>query len=229
MRKKFDRYYGIGLFPAALSKALSFLMMLMTVLAFSSLPASASYGELGLRSRSNTYVSASAFTTPAVSTTDMFLITFGGSISSAEILEIDVAYTGSGIPAAENPIFLLKRSADDTAGTSTTETIIPVNSGSPSAGCVVRTYTANPSSLGALVGTSGRVAAGILTALVDGYDHNGGAPCPPYKVLYMAPPGTGQGLTLVSSGQTYAINFNGTAPSAAGAKLAFRIVWREWL
>ena len=186
------------------------------------------YGDAALRSSVYTYIATSAPTTLASSCTDAFEIAFGGSISEAEILQIDVAYTGAYAATSVQQIFVLKRSTGNTSGSSTTETAVATRSSAPSAGCVVKTYTAN-ATLGSLVGTSGRVAAGLMGCIVEGYDHNRETATPLFKTIYRAPPGTGQGIKLVSSGQTVSVNLNGVTPGFSSPKFVFRIIWTEKL
>lgn len=87
--------------------------------------------------------------TTAASATDIFTIT-GSATKTVRITELtsQCTETTAGVVAVQ----LLKRSAANTGGTSTTPTVVPHDSTSPAGTATVRAYTANPSGLGALVG-----------------------------------------------------------------------------
>lgn len=99
-----------------------------------------------------TYSSAATGLVPAVLPTDV--VTIAGSASkTVRITRISVTLTttaGSGIGLN---ILLIKRSALDTGGTSATQTNVPHDSSSAASGATIKSYTANPTGLGAAVGT----------------------------------------------------------------------------
>lgn len=183
-----------------------------------------SYGQITLGPVSATYIATTAFTTPGTTTSDM-LEFLGVASKKVRVLKIEVAYTGSGIPAAETLGYVVKRSTASTGGTSTALVAVPVDSDSAAAGASGKIFTANPTT-GTLVGN---VGAGVLPCSVDGYDHTGGAGKDLLlSILYEAPPeGQGQPITLNSASESICINFNGITPAATGAKLAYRITWTE--
>jgi hypothetical protein len=97
-----------------------------------------------------TYATTAVAFAYAASGTDIFTIT-GSATKTIRILRISV--TGTQTTGAMRDVLLIKRSAANTGGTSATPTIAPYDSNSSAATAVVRNYTANPSALGASVGT----------------------------------------------------------------------------
>lgn len=179
-----------------------------------------SYGQLDVRSTIATYSAASAFTTPAAATTDMFEI-YGSSTKTIKIIRVDIAYSfGNSSPLVEPIVFLLKRSTANSSGTSTTETNIPVDSGSAAATAVIKTYTANPT----LGSSLGRVMSGVFASPTDNQTAQ------PYAVnawttLYEATL-MQQSITLRGTAQGLVVNFNGVKPGGTPV-LAFRVIWTE--
>lgn len=83
-------------------------------------------------------------------TTDLFTI----SGSASKIIRVTrLALTASQTTAAQRDVLLIKRSAANTGGTSSTATGVAMDSTNSAATAVVRAYTANPTALGAAVGT----------------------------------------------------------------------------
>lgn len=81
--------------------------------------------------------------------TDIFTIT-GSATKTIYITKIVIS--ASSAAGGPQNIVLIKRSAANTGGTSATRTLVPHDSNSAAATAVVRSYTANPSALGASVG-----------------------------------------------------------------------------
>lgn len=104
------------------------------------------YGSLA------TYAACASAFVPAASATDVFTIQ-GSATKTIKITKITVTGTttsGSGI--AVN-LSLIKRSTANTGGTSATVTPVTYDSTNASSTAVVKSYTANPSALGTIVGT----------------------------------------------------------------------------
>jgi len=136
--------------------------------------------------------------TPPATPTDMVTIT-GSSTKTIRVLAIELfpSQTLSGT----NTFFIIKRSAADSGGTSTSPTIVPHDSGNAAATAVVRQYTVNPS-LGAAVGTlyTAKVTTPAAGALVqDGYI---------FDFVKMA---IDSGIVLRGTTEVLALNFNGAA------------------
>lgn len=86
---------------------------------------------------------------PAASATDF--LTIGGATGVVQVHWIKC--NGISTAAATAFIQVIKRSAADTTGTSTTATNVRLNAGQPAATAVVKGYTVNPGALGAAIGT----------------------------------------------------------------------------
>jgi hypothetical protein len=94
--------------------------------------------------------SASFTVATAATATDIATI-IGSASTVVRVTKIEL--TGLATTAVTTPILLIKRSAADTGGTSTTATAIPHDANDAAATAVVSAYTANPTGLGAAVGT----------------------------------------------------------------------------
>ena len=164
-----------------------------------------------------TYSAATAIFTPVATATDIFVIT-GSATRTVKILSIILSGTQT---TAGNigTISLIKRSTDDTGGTSVAATRIPHDSTNAAATAVVRHYTANPT-LGTTVGTvySPRVSIPApATAIV-----------PATIFQYNAPdPAHGQPITLRGAAEVIAVNMGGGALPAGAANFAVTVIWTE--
>ncbi len=200
-------------------RLLSLLAALM-LLVIGTLPANASaYGRVQVGPSSiRTYKAATAFFTPAASTTDILTIAYGSKKTT--ILKIEYAFNGTfGTPISQAG-FIIKRSTADSGGTATTETNISCNSTDAASTAVIKSYTANPSSLGTSVG---RVKS--FSHAGDTYvNGSGGFQIFPSRVIYDAQTAEGP-LKLVASGENYAVNFNGV--TMGGTPVAFTVTWTE--
>ena len=96
-----------------------------------------------------TYSASSGAFASALLATDIFTIS-GSATKTVKIQRIIL--TADQTTASVVVVNLVKRSALDTAGTSTTLTAVPYSSASAAATAVVKSYTANPTALGASVG-----------------------------------------------------------------------------
>ena len=169
-------------------------------------------------STKRTYRAASVFTTPAASTTDFWTIQYGSN--KIKILKIEYCFSGTFATITGQQAFLIKRSTANTGGTATTETNVPVNSASSAASAVVKTFTANPSGLGTSVGrVKSFCHAGDI--YING---SGGFSIFPSRVVYECG-SLEEPITLNSSGETLAMNFNGA--TASGTPIAVTVTWQE--
>lgn len=92
---------------------------------------------------------ASFQVTPASTATDIVTI-YGSATKTVQVLFMTLSATQT--TASNEPIFILKRSSTNSGGTSASVTIVPYDSTDPSPTATVLTYSANPTSLGTLVG-----------------------------------------------------------------------------
>ncbi|SRR6266699_989119 len=97
-----------------------------------------------------TYIASITGLVVAASATDIFTITPG----SAPVRIIRARVSGIKTTAgADVDIQLIKRSAADTGGTATNPTKVAYDSADPASTATINAYTANPTGLGAAIGT----------------------------------------------------------------------------
>lgn len=158
----------------------------------------------------NTY-SASAIFAAAASATDVFTIT-GSASTTVRVTRI--SFTGTQTTGAMRDVLIIKRSAANTNGTSATPNRVPHDSNFPAATAVVRNYTANPSALGAAVGTirSQKVLISAATAVAGEFIVDWG-------------PRNSQAPVLRGTSELLAINLNGV--TSTGNSLSISIEWTE--
>lgn len=159
-----------------------------------------------------TYSSSIAGLTTATTATDIFTIS-GSASKTIRITRLGFTLTttsGSGISLN---ISLIKRSALDTGGTSTTQTNVPHDSNSAAGTAVVKAYTANPTALGATVGSIRNirysVAASNTIDLIEWTFGNRPA----------------QAIVLRGTAENLVINFNST--TVTGGTISIDIEWTE--
>ena len=99
---------------------------------------------------SATYAAAISGLVPAALATDVFVIN-GSASKTIRISKINV--NGVQATAGQVAISVIKRSTANTGGTSTTPTRTPYDSANAAATATVLAYTANPATLGTVVGT----------------------------------------------------------------------------
>lgn len=133
---------------------------------------------------------------PALAT-DIFTIT-GSGTKTIRILQVGISATA----AADTKVntVLIKRSAANTGGTSSTPAIIPHDSTSAAATAVIRAYTANPSGLGATVGT-------LRTVKFDAIGTSTVVPMVPIFDFGNRP---GQAIVLRGTAEVLAVNLSAT-------------------
>ena len=152
--------------------------------------------------------------TVAAAATDVIMIsspTTATAPKKIRVLRVNV--TGIATAAGANLINIIKRSAPDTGGTSTTPTpVIHDTAVYGAAQGVVNVYTANPT-LGTTVGN-----------LRSAYVGFGTAAAPSAGTTYLTSDTNDQAFVL-NPGEALAINLNGA--TITGASLAFYLSWTE--
>jgi len=173
-------------------------------------------GALASENWLNTKTVYSAVTTnftPPATPTDMVTLT-GSASKTIKILALTLFTTQTA--AGTNTFYIVKRSTANSAGTSTTPTIVPHDSNNAAATAVMRQYSANPTlgnSLGNIRGAriTTPAAAGLLdTSYIFDFTHSA----------------FGQGIVLRGTGEVMALNFNGAA-LPAGLTVTAEITWLE--
>jgi hypothetical protein len=168
-------------------------------------------------SQQSFYRAASGSFTPAATATDLITIS-GSATKTIRVFSIEVFMTATAL--ADANFFLIKRSAANTGGTSTAKTIVPLDSNFAAGTAVVTVYTANPTALGAAVGTISTASVLVggttsVTAAQLGYTFN------------LMSPNFPSGVVLRGTSQLLALNFNGAAVPTGGAIQGVNIMWTE--
>lgn len=153
--------------------------------------------------------------TPPATPTDTTTIT-GSATKTIRVLSF--IFTPTQTTRSMAAWFMVKRSTANSAGTSTTPTIVPLDSNNAAATAVVRQYTANPT-LGTSIGN-----AMIVKVLSDdgGATSVGGGG---YTFDFTAN-GKSSGIVLRGTAQVLALNFNGAA-LPVGLSLTGTWTWIE--
>lgn len=144
------------------------------------------------------YSAATNNLTPPATPTDIVTIT-GSGTKTIRVLAIELFPTQT--LSGTNTFFIVKRSTANSAGTSTTPTIVAHDSNNAAATAVVRQYTANPT-LGTTVGTV--LVAKVTTPAPGGLVGEG-------FMFDFTRSGFDSGLVLRGTGEVLALNFNGAA------------------
>jgi hypothetical protein len=171
-------------------------------------------GFLVSEAKRATYSSCVLNLAPAALATDVFVVV-GSATKVIAITRLII--NGIQTTAGSVSFQLLKRSADDTAGTSTALAKVPHDSNDAAATAVVRAYTANPTGVGALVGairTSNIFLPGAATAV----DVQG-------QIFEFANEDR-EGIILRGVTQIFAVNLNGV--TVVGGSLNVSIEWLEY-
>lgn len=162
----------------------------------------------------NTY--ASAFTiVPPASATD-FVEIIGAANKIIEVVSIRIG----GVVSAtlSHKFVLIKRSTVNTGGTSTNQTIAPLDSTLPACSATIKAYTANPGSLGTAVG---RVFNDYFTFIsTSSTTYRVANEC--FANWYPS----NQPVTLLSASETLCINLDGA--TLATPSLEITITLREY-
>lgn len=162
-----------------------------------------------------TYASGVGPFTPPATPTDMTTIT-GSATKTIRVLSFEL----TPVQTTRNlsPFYMIKRSTANTAGTSATTTVVPLDSNFAAGTGVVRQYTANPT-LGTTVG-----AVTIVRVLSDDSGANavgGGG-----YFFDFTKGGTAPGVILRGTSQVLALNYNGAA-LAVGLSIVGTWTWVE--
>lgn len=158
--------------------------------------------------------SASATAVTAAATpTDVFTLT-GSGTKTIRITRVELSGTET-LSASKN-VLLIKRSAANTGGTSATLTAVPYDSANSAATATARSYTANPTGLGATVGA--------IRSLVFDLPAPGGA-TGTSSIVWDFGSRPAQAVVLRGAAEVLAINLNGV--TSAGNSLSFSIEWSE--
>lgn len=152
------------------------------------------------------YSSSATGIAGSTSATDVFTIT-GSATKNVRVHNLVI--TGTQAAAVVRDILLIKRSTANSAGTSTSPTVIPLDSNAAAGTAVVRAYTVNPT-LGNTVGTVRVRRVGVPTTAATTIDVA--------EFSFTVP------LTLRGTGQVLAVNFNN--PGVAITFSAF-VEWSE--
>jgi hypothetical protein len=165
-------------------------------------------------SSANVYsVGTGAFTPPATPT-DVAIIT-GSATHTVYVTRIELSTTQTA--AGVNNWFMIKRSTANTGGTSATPTLVPLDSNNPAATAVVRSYTANPTTLGTSVGNV-RVTKVLSDSPTTAF--------PPPYVFDFTNSGLCSGVVLRGVAQSLCLNFNGVA-LPGGLNVTVNFEWVE--
>lgn len=162
-----------------------------------------------------TYAATISALSVAASATDIFTLT-GSATKTVRVTRLLVS--ASQTSAANVLLQLLKRSSANTGGTSTTPTAVPYDSADSAATATVRAYTANPSSLGTLVG----VVAAVKAFLSTGSGNNSNSTILEY---HFGAPNNAKEIVLRGTSEVFSLNLN--AFTVAGGVFAISVEWTE--
>jgi len=150
----------------------------------------------------------------AASATDIFTLT-GSATKTVRITRVEV--NGQATTAVPVQVVLLKRSAANLTGTSTAPTAVPHDSTSAAATATVKAYTANPGTLGTLVGN--------LKAEYVYLSAPGTATTGPEKLFLNFGDRPEQEYVIRGIAEVVAVNLNGA--TTTGAAFDVNITWTE--
>lgn len=162
-----------------------------------------------------TYSAAINGLVPVASATDVFTIT-GGAGKTVRVTRVEVS--GIATTILDTTVRLAIRSSADLTGTSASVAAVPHDSNSPAAVATVLSYTANPGTLGTLVGyiRSSKVLFN-LSAPAAGSESG--------RLIEDFGDRPAQAVVLRGTSQVLAVNLAGV--SVAGGSLDISIEWSE--
>ena len=136
----------------------------------------------------------------AAAATDIFTLQ-GSATKTIRVISLGVTGSTTAGSGASVSFSLIKRSAANTAGTSSTATNVPHDSSNVAATAVVKSYTANPSALGTSVGTirTERIVVPTIGGQGSGYASG----------LYSYGNRPGQAIVLRGTSEFLCMNFAG--------------------
>lgn len=156
---------------------------------------------------------ATATFAAAATPTDIFTIT-GSGTKTVRITRVGISATET--TSGEVNLTLLKRSTANTAGTSATPTIVPMDSADAAATAVVRNYTANPT-LGTLIGNIQNLKFTIPVVAVGGNDSS------QTELIESFGANSGKPVVLRGTSEVFAVNLNSV--TITGNSFS---IWIEW-
>jgi hypothetical protein len=167
-----------------------------------------------------TYSATATGLVPGSTPTDIFTIT-GSSTKTIRVTDIKITATQATV-AAIIDILLVKRSAANSGGTSTAATAVSHDSSSAAATATVLAYTANPTSLGAAVGTI-RSTKMVVTVASPGTAQ---AAVASFPVIWDFGNRPSQAIVLRGTAQVLAINLNAVSLGSTGS-FDIHLEWSE--
>lgn len=162
-----------------------------------------------------TYSATSTALALATTPTDVFTLT-GSATKTVRITRFYL--TGTQTTGNTSNVLIIKRSTANTAGTSTTPTVVPYDSNNAAATAVARAYTANPT-LGTAVGTMASYAFYIPAP----QPANANSPFVAPDLFAAVRPASG--IVLRGAAEVLAVNFNST--TVTGSSINIFIEWTE--
>lgn len=169
-----------------------------------------------------TFSAAKVGLVPASSATDIFTIT-GSASATIRVTRIEIVGTTTSATPAALDVLLLKRSTANSGGTSTgSPTPVPHDSQNAAVAAAVAAYTANPASLGTLVGTAIRNQKLMLTLAT----YTATEFPPVDRVVWEFGNRPSEAIVLRGINDVLAINLAGATPTAT-ASFDIAIEWTE--
>lgn len=168
------------------------------------------------------YVDESGLTTPAASTTDVF-VKPGSASKKTYIQRVELDYIADSYYYL-NYVSLIKRSTAGSGGTSSSATRVPLDSNFAAAtSTALLSYTANPT-----VGTSvGLIRSSPLFNWVSPYNGGFNVSSGIQTCILFDAQRDGGPVVLNSTSETVAVNFGGIQPGGSNNKVKCRVVYRE--
>lgn len=168
----------------------------------------------------STFIASDVPFSPGTTATDVWSL-YGSGSSTVKIYYIGLSYSGTSSGVASYT--LLRRSTANTGGTSSTTTPAKMDSNNSSATATIRTYTANPSSLGTSAGNINNfnlVPWWQTNNTIAFHDETTDTALFNYKLL-------GQPIVLRGTGEGVVLNCGGTTPTGGTVKLSVRVIFTE--
>lgn len=159
-----------------------------------------------------TYMAGTAGFAPAAAATDVLTIT-GSATKVIRITKVYLSFTAT--TAVSVPVSLIRRSAANTGGTSTPFAATPRDTTNPAATAAVAIYTANPTALGAAVGSvleAGKIPAPLTGGAVQ-------------VTVFEFGTGSNQAIVLRGTSQVLAVSLNSV--TVTGGSMTLAIQWLE--
>lgn len=146
-----------------------------------------------------TYSASATGITSATTATDIFTI-FGSSTKTIRVTHVEILFSTTAGGGVLDDLVIIKRSSANSGGTSASQTAVPHDSNDAAATATVLSYTANPTTLGAAVGTvrSLRIAALVVNSPESAFIWDFGDR--PAQAIVLR--GTAQGLCINLSSTT---------------------------